>query len=86
MGQSTSRVSSLNAGSSDVEKATDELDLSVEQPAPSQAPIAVGEDERFRNREDRVNIQPHTDDGGDAYYIGDAYEPAKCATEWAIDT
>lgn len=31
-----------------------------------------------------VTIQPHTDDGGEPYYIGDAYEPAKCAEEWAI--
>ncbi|KAK5115687.1 hypothetical protein LTR62_000776 [Meristemomyces frigidus] len=29
-------------------------------------------------------IQPHTDEGGDAYYIGDFYEPAKCADEWRI--
>ncbi|KAK5716895.1 hypothetical protein LTR17_016267 [Elasticomyces elasticus] len=34
-------------------------------------------------RED-CNIQPHTDDGGDAYYIGDAYEESKCAMNWAI--
>ncbi|EMC95607.1 hypothetical protein BAUCODRAFT_44556, partial [Baudoinia panamericana UAMH 10762] len=27
---------------------------------------------------------PHSDAGGDAYYIGDAYEPAKCAHEWEI--
>jgi hypothetical protein len=33
-----------------------------------------------------VYIQPHTDEGGDAYYIGDAYEDAKCADEWEIDT
>ncbi|KAF7195353.1 hypothetical protein HII31_03245 [Pseudocercospora fuligena] len=32
-------------------------------------------------------IQPHTDEGGDAYYIGDAYEAInwKCAQEWAVE-
>lgn len=35
--------------------------------------------------EARCNIQPHTDEGGDAYYIGDAYDSAKCAHEWAIN-
>lgn len=31
-------------------------------------------------------IQPHTDEGGEAYYIGDAYEAvkAKWADEWRI--
>lgn len=38
-----------------------------------------------REREEQCYIQPHTDAGGDAYYIGDAYEPAKFANEWAID-
>ncbi|KAH9843269.1 hypothetical protein Tdes44962_MAKER07590 [Teratosphaeria destructans] len=35
--------------------------------------------------DDPVYIQPHTDAGGDAYYIGDIYGPSKCAKEWAID-
>ncbi|KAK4954950.1 hypothetical protein LTR10_007142 [Elasticomyces elasticus] len=35
-------------------------------------------------RED-CNIQPHTDEGGDAYYIGDAYEESKCAKAWTIE-
>lgn len=32
-------------------------------------------------------IQPHTDEGGEAYYIGDAYEDvtAKYAAEWRVD-
>ncbi|KAI5356973.1 Putative Mg2+ transporter protein, CorA-like/Zinc transport protein ZntB [Septoria linicola] len=31
-------------------------------------------------------IQPHTDEGGDAYYIGDAYEEInpRCANEWRV--
>lgn len=31
-------------------------------------------------------IQPHTDEGGEAYYIGDAYEDIalKWASEWAV--
>jgi hypothetical protein len=29
-------------------------------------------------------VQPHTDEGGDPHYIGDAYEEAKCAHEWRI--
>ena len=85
MGNFSSRPSSVNARSSDVEKASDEVGQ-PKRPTPSQAPLGVGEHERFRNTDDEVNIQPHTDDGGDAYYIGDAYEPAKCAHEWAIDT
>ncbi|KAK3632799.1 hypothetical protein LTR56_016122 [Elasticomyces elasticus] len=39
----------------------------------------------FQELEDLVRIQPHTDEGGDAYYIGDAYEEAKCAHEWALN-
>ncbi|KAK1021137.1 hypothetical protein LTR33_018554, partial [Friedmanniomyces endolithicus] len=35
-------------------------------------------------RESDVNIQPHTDEGGDGTYIGDAYEPARTANEWAL--
>ncbi|KAK5704095.1 hypothetical protein LTR97_003108 [Elasticomyces elasticus] len=35
--------------------------------------------------EAKCDIQPHTDDGGDAYYIGDAYEQARVAHEWALD-
>ncbi|KAK0363846.1 hypothetical protein LTR91_023863 [Friedmanniomyces endolithicus] len=35
-------------------------------------------------RESDVNIQPHTDEGGDGTYIGDAYEPARTASEWAL--
>lgn len=33
------------------------------------------------------HIQPHTDEGGDALYIGDAYVDvnAKCAEEWSAD-
>ena len=30
------------------------------------------------------DIVPHTDAGGDAYSIGDAYEGIKCAHEWRI--
>lgn len=32
-------------------------------------------------------IQPHTDEGGEAYYIGDAYEKIvrKWADEWKVD-
>lgn len=30
------------------------------------------------------DIVPHTDAGGDAYSIGDAYEGIKCAHEWQI--
>ena len=30
------------------------------------------------------DIVPHTDAGGDAYSIGDAYEGIKCAQEWRI--
>lgn len=37
---------------------------------------------KIRDFEDAV--QPHTDEGGDAHYIGDAYEEAKCAHEWEI--
>lgn len=31
-------------------------------------------------------IHPHTEEGGDPYYIGDAYEPinADCASEWRL--
>lgn len=31
-------------------------------------------------------IQPHTREGGDAYYIGDAYAgiDSKCASEWQL--
>lgn len=31
-------------------------------------------------------IQPHTDEGGDAYYIGDAYESINpvCYQEWSV--
>lgn len=39
---------------------------------------------RLRNWKDA--IQPHTDEGGDAYYIGDAYariDPT-CAREWRL--
>lgn len=42
--------------------------------------------ETDRPQKDEVYIQPHTDDGGDPYYIGDAYEQSQCAGEWAIDT
>lgn len=40
---------------------------------------------RLNNWEDA--IQPHTDEGGDAYYIGDAYEPINpvCARKWKIE-
>ena len=35
--------------------------------------------------EKECRIQPHTDEGGDAYYIGDFYEKtAKCAAEWEL--
>jgi len=34
--------------------------------------------------EKECRIQPHTDEGGDAYYIGDFYEKAKCAEEWKL--
>lgn len=32
-------------------------------------------------------IQPHTDEGGEAYYIGDAYEDVKAtwANEWKVE-
>jgi len=40
--------------------------------------------QRHEQEEADCNIQPHTDAGGDAYYIGDAYEPAKLAQEWAL--
>jgi hypothetical protein len=40
--------------------------------------------DRLQKLENDCNIQPHTDDGGDAYYIGDAYEPARCAKEWEL--
>ena len=31
-----------------------------------------------------VNVQPHTDEAKDPYYIGDAYEASKCASQWAV--
>ncbi|KXS94952.1 hypothetical protein AC578_6127 [Pseudocercospora eumusae] len=40
--------------------------------------------QKRRIREWGDAIQPHTDEGGDAYYIGDVYEPAKCAHEWKV--
>ncbi|TKA68572.1 hypothetical protein B0A55_08899 [Friedmanniomyces simplex] len=40
--------------------------------------------QRHEKLEADCNIQPHTDEGGDAYYIGDAYEPARTAEEWAL--
>ena len=40
--------------------------------------------QRLQEAEADCDIQPHTDAGGDAYYIGDAYEPAKVANEWAL--
>lgn len=35
----------------------------------------------------RDAVQPHTDEGGDSYYIGDAYEDVnpKWAAEWKFD-
>lgn len=31
-------------------------------------------------------IQPHTDEGGDVYYIGDAHKPANpaCVSDWRL--
>ncbi|KXT12507.1 hypothetical protein AC579_10345 [Pseudocercospora musae] len=40
--------------------------------------------QRRKIREWGDAIQPHTDEGGDAYYIGDAYEAAQCAHEWKV--
>ncbi|KAK3674528.1 hypothetical protein LTR78_005614 [Recurvomyces mirabilis] len=34
--------------------------------------------------ERECRIQPHTDEGGDAYYIGDFYDKGKCAAEWRL--
>ncbi|CZT16050.1 uncharacterized protein RCC_01890 [Ramularia collo-cygni] len=53
-------------------------------------------EEEFRNFKDDLKakvieyqdaIQPHTDEGGEAYYIGDAYEKvtARWAAEWAVE-
>ena len=52
---------------------------------------------RFKPRDDklsatddeleaRCNYQPHTDEAGDNYYIGDAYEVSRCAQAWSIQT
>ncbi|KAK4619588.1 hypothetical protein CLAFUW4_11160 [Fulvia fulva] len=38
---------------------------------------------RWRDKE--YAIIPHTDAGGDAYFIGDFYEGIKCANEWEME-
>ncbi|KAK4621350.1 hypothetical protein CLAFUW4_07532 [Fulvia fulva] len=38
---------------------------------------------RWEGREH--DILPHTDAGGDAYYIGDIYDGLRCAQEWELD-
>jgi hypothetical protein len=42
---------------------------------------------REKIKEYRDAIQPHTDEGGDAHYIGDAYEDVnpQCEREWAVE-
>lgn len=55
--------------------------LPMSEPKPPQRIPTL---QRHEQEEADCNIQPHTDAGGDAYYIGDAYEPAKLAQEWAL--
>lgn len=82
MGQALTRSFAGTARGKDIDEPSEMASLPYHQsrqraPQPGPGPQKL---------EDDCHIQPHTDEGGDAYYIGDAYEPAKCANEWAIDT
>lgn len=47
----------------------------------------LSDEQRERLRTWKDAIQPHTDEGGDAYYIGDAYEgiDAECLLQWEVE-
>ncbi|KAK3617483.1 hypothetical protein LTR56_025246 [Elasticomyces elasticus] len=69
-------------------KVIDEDDMELEnghgpgsEPRQQQALPSLSDLEKL---EADCDIQPHTDEGGDAYYIGDAYEDALCAKDWAL--
>jgi len=80
MGQSLTRLASGKARKADPE---DSEAGSIQMRRPGR--LSAHPESAQQNLDDDVNIQPHTDEGGDAYYIGDAYEASKCAHEWEID-
>ncbi|KXL49486.1 MAG: hypothetical protein FE78DRAFT_534213 [Acidomyces sp. 'richmondensis'] len=86
MGQSLSFSVKGKHAPTDPEHAQHEKSgLPIHEPQMKDEQLATNEFNRSKFLEDQCCIQPHTDEGGDAYYIGDAYEPAKCAGEWKID-
>ncbi|KAM3421811.1 hypothetical protein BST61_g2189 [Cercospora zeina] len=59
-----------------------EIEEQIKRLPPSKQPTAR---EKVKTWKDA--IQPHTDEGGDAHYIGDAYEDVspRCAEDWSKD-